>query len=149
MNALKLLEAQHLTTTRMFERIYTARGHVEQKLRFQELAQHLAAHAEVEERVLFRGLHDALPQEVLRLHANIKQQVLEILDLPRGDESFHEKVWSLHRELGQSNASREQLVRGFYDGFLSTLGAEMQVILEDALQEPPVRLLTKRAVVRN
>lgn len=134
MDAISLLKKQHRQAEKLFKAIKKADGREKEQL-FLQLADDLAMHATIEEKlfypqVLTQKTHDDL-QEALQEHLQMKRLLADLLDMDPSDERFDAKVTVLEEEVlhhveEEEDEMFKQVKKEFPKEMLEALGAEME-----------------------
>lgn len=149
MDAIKLLEEQHREVEELFELFEKAEKKEEKRVIVAKIADALAAHGTIEEKVFYpaaykRGeeeLTDML-REAVEEHLSVKRIIADLLAMTPEDENFEAKVKVLKEQiehhveeeesdlfpLAKKNLTKEQL---------DTMGAEMELMFEALLPTQP------------
>src|SRR4051794_33606740 len=102
LNAMDLLRAQHRAVERLFERIQSARG-ASKAAAFRELADMLAVHATIEEKIFYPGVKSAgtmdLLLESVNEHLGMKRTLADLMEMDVQGESFDAKLSVLEEEV--------------------------------------------------
>jgi hemerythrin superfamily protein len=148
MNALELLAEQHEEVEDLFEMIEKADGQKKADL-FVEIADKLAAHATMEERLFYPAVKARQTEELLvessEEHLAIKRVLADLLELDPDDEHFDAKLKVMQEEIRHHAREEEEdklfpLVEKLMDDDeLERLGAEMEGLFEQLLSEEPRR----------
>jgi uncharacterized protein YecA (UPF0149 family) len=96
MNAIDLLEQQHEEVNELFHEIRVSEGDEEKRMLFDELADKLAAHTIVEEKLFYpaayTGAIEDLLREAVEEHLAIKRTLADLMELDCDDEQFDAKL---------------------------------------------------------
>ena len=146
MNALDLLIEQHDEVEDLFEMIEKAEGEKKVEL-FEELADKLAAHATMEEKIFYPAVKAKATEELLvestEEHLQIKRVLADLLELGADDEHFDAKLKVMQEEVDHHAREEEEdklfpKVRKLMSADeLEGLGAEMEQLFEQLLTEEP------------
>jgi len=146
MNALDLLIEQHDEVEDLFEMIEKAEGEKKTEL-FEELADKLAAHAAMEEKLFYPAVKAKETEELLvestEEHLQIKRVLADLLELDTDDEHFDAKIKVMQEEVEHHAREEEEgklfpKVRKLMSGEeLDQLGSEMESLFEQLLSEEP------------
>ena len=155
MNALKLLESQHHEVDELFGEL-EATGDDARKAQERlcgEIADALAVHSEIEEKLFYPEAKDAAPdveellREAVEEHLSVKRLVADILEKGVDDESFHARMKVLAQQVRHHVAEEEhelfpEVERALDEEALDALGDRMQEMADDleAEGEPSARL---------
>jgi hemerythrin superfamily protein len=148
LNALDLLKAQHRYVERLFAQLEGASGDLKGRM-FGDLADMLAVHATIEEKIFYPSVKTAATADLLhesaQEHLNVKRLLVELMATEVDDDSFDEKILML-KDMVQHHAEDEEerrlfpMVRKTLDsGLLEALGGEMIALMVELQQngEPP------------
>ena len=146
MNALDLLIEQHDEVEDLFEMIEKADGEKKAEL-FEELADKLAAHAAMEEKLFYPAVKAKETEELLiestEEHLAIKRVLADLLELDTDDEHFDAKLKVMQEEVDHHAREEEEdklfpKVRKLMSSDeLEGLGSEMELLFEQLLSEEP------------
>ena len=102
MNAIDLLEAQHREVDALFAKAEAASGAGKRAL-FEQIADALAIHATIEEKVFYPAVKARRTEDVLleslEEHLGIKRVLADLLDLQPSDETFDSKMKVLKEQV--------------------------------------------------
>ncbi|MGE0549306.1 MAG: hemerythrin domain-containing protein [Kofleriaceae bacterium] len=147
LNVLDLLESQHTEVDALFERLETQKG--DRTPIFQELADKLAAHASVEEKLFYPTVMNDNTSELLHEsveeHLAMKRTLADMLDLdPETDEEAFDAKLSVLKEQVAHHAHEEeegklfpQLRKSMSEDELAGLGSEVLAMFEELMKEEP------------
>ncbi len=146
MNAIELLKQQHDEVEDLFEQIEAAEDEGEKLALFQQLADNLAAHAEIEEKIFYPAAYAKKTEELLREaveeHLSAKRLIADLLELSPDDENFDAKIKVLQEQIEHHveeeegelfKAARKEL--GVNE--LKTLGTQMQEMFDSLIEKSP------------
>jgi hemerythrin superfamily protein len=146
MNALDLLIEQHDEVEDLFDMIEKAEGEKKAEL-FEELADKLAAHASMEEKLFYPSVKAKETEELLiessEEHLAIKRVLADLLELAADDELFDAKLKVMREEVDHHAREEEEdklfpKVRKLMSAEeLEALGAELEALFEQILSEEP------------
>lgn len=141
MDAIELLEQQHRTVEALFEKFDKSQTPMSV---FERIADTLAVHMEVEERVFYPATSDERTddeeEESLREHAQMKQVIAELLAFKTVDASFKARLKVL-REMFEHHVEEEEgeLFPTARDAFeeerLTELSEEIEALAEEIEDE--------------
>jgi hemerythrin superfamily protein len=145
-DAISLLKEQHREVESLFEQIEHASDNEDKEILFQELADNLAAHAQIEEKVFYPAAY-ARPTKKLLLeaveeHLAVKRIVADLLEMSPKDEHFEAKIKVLkeqveHHVEEEENELFPKVQKELDAEQLKTLGAMMEEMFEAALDDDP------------
>ena len=149
MNAIALLKAQHKEVDELLEAIEKGRSMDLKKSRFEELANKLAAHAAIEERIFYPAVMAKQTEEILlesvEEHLSIKRVLADMLELDVDDDQFDAKL-SVMKEQLEHHAHEEEekelfpkVQKAFEKEELEALGGEMLTLFEELMEGQPSR----------
>lgn len=147
MNALELLKDQHDEVDELFELIEKTDDAEEKEELFADLADKLAAHAEMEERIFYPAVMAKQTKDLLlesaEEHLAIKRVLADLLELDPGDEHFAAKI-KVAKEQVEHHAREEEEGELFPKvkqllsaDELEGLGGEMARFFEELLEDDP------------
>jgi hemerythrin superfamily protein len=153
LDALDLLKVQHRQVERLFAAIEGARGTDEKQRAFRELADLLAVHATIEERIFYPGVKTAETEDLLREsveeHLAVKRVIADLLGVSAADPRFAAQI-SVLKEMVEHHAREEEegklfpTVRAATDGdYRAGLAGEMIALMVALDQEGPPRLAVR------
>ncbi len=144
MNALKLLESQHREVEDLFEEFESAgEGAKKTKERiFKQIADALAIHTEIEERIFYPEMKQAssdledLLRESVEEHLAAKRIVADLLATDAGDEQFDAKVQVLKENVEHHVEEEESELfpkakQTCEEGTLDDLGHRMEQLAQE------------------
>lgn len=147
MDALKLLTQQHDEVDQLIESIEKARKTERKQALFEQLADNLAAHATMEERLFYPSVKAKKTEDMLlestEEHLAIKRVLADMLALDVNDEHFDAKLSVLQEEV-QHHAREEEeknlfpLVRKMMSKEeLEEMGGQMEQLFQQLMEESP------------
>lgn len=145
MDAIKLLQDQHREAEQLFKKIKQAKPDQKEDL-FLQLADELATHATIEEKLFYPQVMskrtEALLRESLQEHLQAKRLLADMLDLDVSDEKFDAKLTVLEEEIKHHVGEEENELfvdvrKEFSKEMLEALGAEMEVMAEELRETEP------------
>jgi len=146
-DVLELLTSQHKELDDLFGRIERREGNV--RALFTQLADKLAAHATVEEKLFYpaimeKGTEDML-REAVEEHLSIKRVLSDLIASNPGDEAFFAKLKVLKEQVSH-HAHKEEETKLFpkvknllSDDERAALGNEILVMFEELMQSHPYK----------
>ena len=148
MDALTLLKEQHDEVDALFAKIESADG-AEKRKHFEALADRLAAHAEIEEKIFYPAVMSKQTQELLvesvEEHLSIKRLLADLLDLAPDDEHFAAKITVMKEQVRHHARDEEEKelfpkVRKLMSvDELAGLGGEMLAMFHQLIDSQPRR----------
>lgn len=145
-NALDLLKQQHEEVKGLFEQIEQSKDSDEKQNLFQELADNLAAHATIEEKIFYPAAYAKPTKELLteavEEHLSVKRILADLLAMPPKHANFDAKIKVLKEQIEHHIEEEENelfpKVRKEIDAErLQTLGVMMDEMFEEALDSEP------------
>jgi iron-sulfur cluster repair protein YtfE (RIC family) len=147
MDALTLLTEQHEEVDGLIEEIEAADDAETKRALFEEMADRLAAHASVEEKLFYPAVKREETQERLlesvEEHLSIKRILADMLALDVEDDVFDAKLSVLKEELEHHAHEEEEkelfpiVKKMMKKQELEELGAQMEELFEELLAEEP------------
>lgn len=146
MNALDLLKTQHRIVERLFKMIEESEDPDEKDMFADELADNLAAHATIEERLFYPAAFAEQTEDMLREaveeHLSVKRLLADLLTTSAEDESFDAKVKVLKEQIEHHVEEEEgelfkQVKHTLDKATLEELGAQMESMFEDEMAGDP------------
>ncbi|MGE0871911.1 MAG: hemerythrin domain-containing protein [Kofleriaceae bacterium] len=147
LNVLDLLQSQHTEVDELLERLETQKG--DRTAIFQELADKLAAHSSVEEKLFYPTVMNDNTSEMLHEaveeHLAMKRTLADMLDLdPETDEeAFDAKLAVLKEQVSHHAHDEEEgklfpiLRKSMSEDELLGLGNEVLAMFEELMKEEP------------
>ncbi len=148
MNAIQLLKHQHREVEKLFEAIERCEDDQRDELRrlFAQLADNLAAHADIEEELFYPEVkqrrQDDMIQQAVEEHFEMKQFLAQLLDLEVGSREFVMVLAQL-KDAVLSHVEEEesemlpQARKLFAKTDLDTLGEEMEARFQELIGGEP------------
>lgn len=144
-DVLEVLAAQHQEVDMMFERIEKGEG--DRRALLEELADNLAAHATVEEKVFYPAVMaketNEMLQESVEEHLSIKRLLEDLTTRRMDDESFKAKLHVLKEQVVHHAHKEEekklfpQVKKLFSADERAALGSDLLAMFEEFMQEHP------------
>ena len=146
-NVLELLTAQHTEVDALFEKLESDRG--DRNSLFMELADKLAAHATIEEKIFYpgvmsKGTSDMLHESVDE-HLEIKRTLSDMITMKLDDETFKAKLSVLKENVSHHAHDEEEdklfpmLRTSMDEDELAALGNECLALFETLMPQHPYR----------
>jgi hemerythrin superfamily protein len=144
MDALELLESQHREVESLFSEIEETEDHEDKLALFGELADALAAHATIEEKLFYPAAYANATQELLaeavEEHLAAKRILADLLTMSPGDEQFDAKVKVLKEQIEHHVDEEEdelfpQVRETLAAEELEALGEQMEELFDKALEQ--------------
>lgn len=147
MNALDLLKEQHDEVDELISQIEDSDDPAEKAELFREMADKLAAHATMEEKLFYPAVKAKQTEEILvestEEHLSIKRVLADMLELDPEDEHFDAKL-SVMKEQIEHHAKEEEegelfpkVKKLLSKDELEALGGEMMAMFEQLLEQEP------------
>jgi hemerythrin superfamily protein len=144
-NALELLMEQHEEVETLIDEIEDADDPDEKLRLFEQLADQLAAHATIEEKLFYPAVMDESTRELLvestEEHLSVKRLLADMMELDAEDEHFDAKLMVLRDQVVHHAREEEEgelfpLVRKLFDeNELAALGNELLAAFEALLEK--------------
>jgi hemerythrin superfamily protein len=146
-NALELLRSQHEEVDELISQIENSEDHDEKTDLFEKLADRIAAHSTIEEKLFYPSMVAKQTRELLleftEEHLAAKRLLADMLELDVEDEHFDAKLAVLKEEL-RHHAHDEEEDKLFpecekiaSEDELAALGGEMLAMYEEIIDEQP------------
>ena len=146
-NALELLREQHAEVEALIEEIEDEDDPDEKHVLFLELADKLAAHSTIEEKIFYPSVMTDRTREQLvestEEHLSVKRLLADLLELDVEDEHFDAKLSVLKEQVRHHAHDEEEdqlfpiVERMMSDDELAALGNEMLAMFELLLEREP------------
>jgi hemerythrin superfamily protein len=146
MNATELLKKQHDEVKQLFEEFERAEDEEGKRLAFEHLADDLAAHATIEEKLFYPAVYvgdlkDQL-QEAAEEHLSVKRVIADLLEMNVEEEEFEAKMSVLKEQVEDHVEDEEgelfpKVRRKFASQELEALGGEMEAMFNDLKEQEP------------
>lgn len=149
MNAITLLKEQHTEVKKLFKEFEKTESEQKQRLLFLQIADALAAHAEIEEKIFYPAafagggeeLQDQL-REAVEEHLGVKRLIADLLEMAVDDDQFCAKMTVMFEMVKHHIEEEEEdllpevkQTRGRKD--LETLGQQMAEQYQQLMQKEP------------
>ncbi len=148
MNAITMLEQQHEQVTKLFEQYERARTVAKKKALFEEIADDLAVHTTIEEKVFYPAAYASETEEVLaealQEHLSVKRLIVDLMDETPGSEEFDAKM-SVMQEQVEHHVAEERrglfpkVIKQLSEEQLEKLGSAMQALFTREMKAGPSR----------
>jgi hemerythrin superfamily protein len=148
MNAIELLQEQHADVDSLFARLEKAEG-TERRTLFEELADKLAAHAKIEEKLFYPSVMAKQTEELLlesvEEHLSVKRVLTDLMKLDPDDPHFKAKISVLEEQVRHHAHDEEEgelfpkVSRLMSADELEGLGSELLRMFEELLPIAPRR----------
>lgn len=146
-NALELLRSQHTEVEDLIEQIEDSDDPDERDELFQKLADNIAAHSQIEEKLFYPSCLDERTREQLieatEEHLAVKRLLADMLELDCDDERFDAKLTVLKENIRHHAHDEEEdklfpiVEKMMSDDELAALGNEMLAMFEALLEKEP------------
>lgn len=145
MDALSLLKQQHREVEKLFRAAKKAEGREKERL-FLQIADSLALHATIEEKLFYPTVLNEKTeeelQEALQEHLQIKRLLVDMLDMEPDDERFAAKLTVLEEEVQHHVEEEEgeffkEVQRDLPKEALEALGVELELMTKKLETEQP------------
>ncbi len=146
MNALDLLKQQHEEVKSLFEQVEQAEDPEEKAELVQDLADNLAAHATIEEKLFYPAAYAEETkeelQEAVEEHLAAKRILADLIEMGPEDEQFDAKVKVLKEQIEHHVHEEEGTLFGkvktaLDSDTLETLGDQMEELFDAEMSEEP------------
>ena len=147
MDAIELLKAQHDEVEALFARIERDSIEDDEKEElFQELADNLAAHATIEEKLFYPAAYASKTEDMLREaveeHLAIKRVIADLLTMTPDDENFDAKIKVLKEQVEHHVEEEESELlpackKELGSEKLEALGASMKALFDEEMAKGP------------
>jgi hemerythrin superfamily protein len=146
MNALELLKEQHDDVEELFEQFEEAEADSEKQEIFNKIADSLAAHATIEEKLFYPAVYVGelkdLLHEAVEEHLAAKRVIADVMELEPNDESYEAKVKVLKEQIEHHVEEEEgelfpKVKASFSADELSELGEQMSEMFDELMQTEP------------
>lgn len=146
-NVLDLLAAQHKEVDQLLEKIEKGKGDKDEL--FGELANKLAAHATIEEKIFYPTVMkddtEDMLHEAVEEHLSVKRLLADMLELDSDDEQFDAKLSVLKEQLEHHAHEEEEgelfpkVRKAFSADELAAMGNDCLAMFTDLLERDPAR----------
>ena len=147
MDALQLLKEQHTEVDDLLSKLENARSQDRRQALFEEMADKLAAHATIEEKIFYPAVKSKKTEELVlesvEEHLSIKRVLADMLELDVEDEQFDAKLAVLKEQVDHHAHEEEEKelfpeVRKLLSkDELEGLGGEMAAMFEELMGGSP------------
>jgi hemerythrin superfamily protein len=148
MDAIQLIEQQHQMVKNLFEKFESSSNGSDQMLNelFARLADAIAAHSTMEEKIFYPNVYVGDTAEKLREaveeHLVAKRLIADLLDLEPSDEQFKAKVKVLqesvlHHVQEEERSLLPRVKKMISQDDLDTMGEEMEKLFAELIQSEP------------
>jgi hemerythrin-like domain-containing protein len=156
MNAIHLLKQQHDDVKELFKKFEKADDEIEKDSICQQLANNLAAHMTIEERIFYPCVFSAMNDEAqlaksMQEHEEAKRLLAQILDndMSRDEDNFEDNMEQLKLMIAQHVAEEEEGVfketkKVLANDELKRLGEQMKELFDQEMAGEPAEILSAR-----
>jgi len=146
MNAIDLLKAQHEEVKGLLAKIEEEGTGERAEALFQEIADNLAAHATIEEKIFYPAAYESQTEDLLKEaveeHLSIKRLVADLLEMTPEDDNFTAKITVLQEQVEHHVEEEEgelfkSAKKDLGAGRLKELGEQMEAMFEEAMAGNP------------
>lgn len=159
MDAIEFLKSQHREVEKLFEQIegLSDRAVKSRQRIFEKLADALALHATIEEKIFYPAAHSGKSEDILfealEEHLAVKRVIADLMGCPLSDPTWKAKLSVLKEDVEHHVEEEEKtlfpMIRSHLDADrLAELGAELEAMTADLEDTQPRRKVpgeTKRA----
>lgn len=146
-NALELLRSQHDEVESLIEKIENSDDHDEKQALFAEMADKLAAHSTIEEKIFYPSVMENKTRELLlehtEEHLSVKRLLADMLQLDVDNEHFDAKLTVIKEQLRHHIHDEEEKLlfpkvrRMLSADELAALGNELLAMFESLIEQQP------------
>jgi hemerythrin superfamily protein len=146
MDATKLLKSQHAEVKTLFGKFESAKGTSQKQAIFEQIADALAGHCTIEERIFYPSVYvgplkDAL-KEAVEEHLAAKRVIADLLKMKPGDEQFDAKMTVLKEEIEHHVEEEEgslfpKVDKSFAKEELEAMGEQMKALFDEIEKGEP------------
>jgi len=135
MDAIEMLKKEHRAVEELFESFESAKGAVQKRKLFEEIADALAVHAAIEEKHFYPAVKakstEDLLLEAVEEHLEIKRVIADLLAMDASEDAFEAKVTVLKEDVEHHVEEEEttlfpKVKKLFDEEELSTIAAAME-----------------------
>jgi hemerythrin superfamily protein len=147
MDAIELLKRQHRFVEELFDQLeHEAEDDAEQVELVQELADNLAAHAAIEERIFYPAAYGDntrdLLEEAVEEHLALKRVIADLIGMSPGDDYFEAKIAVLKEQVVHHVEEEEKklfpkVVRELSPSYLEGMSVEMEALFDEMMSDDP------------
>ena len=146
MDATKLLKSQHAEVKALFGKFESARGPGQKQALFDQIADALAGHCTIEEKIFYPSVYvgslkEAL-EEAVEEHLGAKRVIADLLKMRPEDEQFDAKMAVLKEQIEHHVEEEEgelfpKVEKNFSADELSGLGDQMKALFDQVQKGEP------------
>jgi hemerythrin superfamily protein len=146
MDAIELLKQQHRVVESLFEQLEETEDEDEKVELVQELADNLAAHTTIEERIFYPTAYgdetEDLLEEAVEEHLSAKRILADLLKMEATDENFDAKIKVLKEQIEHHVEEEEgklfpKVQSHLEAGLLESMGTQMEELFEKEMDQQP------------
>lgn len=146
MDAIELLKQQHEEVRKLFVELENTKDEDDKATIFEELADSLAAHALIEEKIFYPTAYAKSTKELLteavEEHLAMKRIITDLLDMSTKDENYDAKVKVLKEQVEHHVQEEEgqlfkKVRKELDEGELEAMGVQMEEMFEQAMDNEP------------
>lgn len=145
-NAITLLTEQHREVESLFEQFEKATDPADKDALFEEIADNLAAHSTIEEKIFYPAAYAKETQDLLKEaveeHLSVKRLIADLLEMAPENENFSAKVKVLKEQVEHHVEEEEgelfkKVAKEIDRAKLEALGAMMDEMFEREMDNEP------------
>jgi hypothetical protein len=146
MDAINLLKNQHDEVKSLFRQYEDADDGRTKRAIFIRIADNLAAHATIEEKIFYPAAYvgelEDLLEEAVEEHLSAKRIIADLLDMGVGDDNFDAKVKVLKEQIEHHVEEEEgemfkKVKKALDDSKLEELGSQMETMFTELMSDSP------------
>jgi hypothetical protein len=147
MDAIELLKRQHRFVEELFDQIEQEGEDEEEKVELvQELADNLAAHAAIEERIFYPAAYGDntrdLLEEAVEEHLALKRVIADLVQMGPSDDYFDAKIAVLKEQVAHHVEEEEKELfpkvrRELSASHLEAMAVEMETLFDEMMSDDP------------
>ncbi len=148
MNAITMLEKQHQEVKALFSKFENAKSSSEKKALFEEIADSLAVHTTIEEKIFYpaayaKDTEDVL-EEALQEHLGVKRLIVDLMETSPDDSTFDAKLKVMQEQVEHHVKEEEGTLfpdvrKRLDEPNLEQLGSRMQGLFTREMKAGPSR----------
>ncbi len=148
MNAIEMLKQQHEQAKQLFEEYERARSSDAKQALFEQIADNLAVHTTIEEKVFYPAAYasetEDLLHEAVQEHLSVKRLIVDLMEESAGSAEFDAKVKVMKEQVEHHVEEEEgelfpKVSESMDDGALEQLGGRMQGLFTREMKAGPSR----------
>jgi len=146
MDATKLLKSQHAEVKALFKKYESARSSDQKQTLFEQIADALAGHCTIEEKIFYPSVYVGtlaeLLEDAVEEHLGAKRVIADLLAMKAGDDQFDAKMTVLQEQIEHHVEEEEgslfpKVEKNFPAEELSALGDQMKALFDELEQGEP------------